>query len=377
MSSIEGGTPLDDNRFKTVAGLIANRRLSRREAVRQGGLGLAAAGLAAGLARRTTGAQEATPVANQQLAEQIAKIMSQPKYSDFTQWGTYALDLETGDVMCDQNSIQRYVPGSTTKLFPSAASLVAYGPNFTFETPVYRQGAVTDGALDGDLILVASGDITMGGRNLPDGTMAFSNIDHTDANAVPGFAELTSPDPLGGLDDLAEQVAAAGIKSAKDVIIDARLWTLMPKDDYVLSPIMINDNVVDVVLTPGAVGDPATIEWRPKTAYFEVSSEAKTVATDQSPQVAITSPAPHQILVQGQVPAGIKPLVQTFQVEDPAEFARALFVEALARKGVTIAAPVVGPNPDDRLPAADAYQEADRVALFRSFPFSATIKGIL
>ena len=31
-----------------------------------------------------------------------------------------------------------------------------------------------------------------------------------------------------------------------NVIIDARLFEQMPKDDYVLSPIMINDNVIDL-----------------------------------------------------------------------------------------------------------------------------------
>ena len=83
---------------------------------------------------------------------------------------------------------------------------------------VYRRGEIVDGALDGDLILVASGDITMGGRDQPDGTLAYGNIDHTDANAVPGVATLTDTDPLTGLNALARQVADAGITSVRDLI---------------------------------------------------------------------------------------------------------------------------------------------------------------
>jgi len=322
-------------------------------------------------------AQEATPVPAQPIPAAITAVMGQPPYADFTQWGIFVIDRETGAMLLDLNSVQRFVPGSTTKLFPAAAALTAYGPGYRFETPVFRQGEVTDGTLDGELILVASGDITMGGRDLPDQTLAFGNIDHTDANAVPGFATLTAPDPLAGLDALARQVAAAGIQQARDVIVDARLWDQMPKDDYVLSPIMINDNVIDLTITPGTAGEPATLEWRPMTAFYDVSTTVRTVAADQPLDVTVTAPAPNQIVLAGQIPEGNAPLLQTFQVAEPAAFARTLFIEALARQGVIVATPAGGPNPADRLPGRDAYEESERVALLRSLPFAEVIKVIL
>lgn len=363
------------NRSRDIAP-APHRRLSRRAALQ--GSGAAGPALAMTAPTLSAGAsQEATPVAVQPLPPAIAAVMANPRYAAYTQWGIYAADRETGEAVLDLNSIQRYVPGSTTKLFPAAAALTAYGPDFRFETPVYRQGEVVDGTLDGDLILVASGDITMGGRDLPDGTLAYGNVDHTDANAVPGVATLTPTDPLAGLDALAEQVAAAGIRSARDVIIDARLWDLMAKDDYVLSPIMINDNVIDLTTSPGAVGETAALAWRPETAFYDVTSDVQTVAAGQPQEVTIASPAPNQIVVGGQIPEGSAPLLQTFQVADPAAFARTLFIEALARQGVTVAAPAVGPNPADRLPASDAYTESDRVALLTSLPFSEAIEVIL
>jgi D-alanyl-D-alanine carboxypeptidase/D-alanyl-D-alanine-endopeptidase (penicillin-binding protein 4) len=340
-----------------------------------GAAGLALALSAPGLTAAAS--QEATPVAEEPVPAAIAAVMNQPRYAEYTQWGIYVADRETGAAVLDLNSVQRYVPGSTTKLFPAAAALTAYGPDFRFETPVYRRGEVTDGTLDGDLILVASGDITMGGRDQPDGTLAFGNIDHTDANAVPGAATLTDTNPLAGLDALARQVADAGIQRARDVIIDARLWALMPKDDYVLSPIMINDNVVDLTTVPATDGEPASLEVRPVSAFYDITMDVQTVAADRPQAVTITSPAPNQIEIQGQIPEGSAPLLQTFQVEDPPAFARTLFIEALARHGVTIDAPAVAPNPADRLPASDAYAEADRVALLTSLPFSEVIKVIL
>ena len=105
----------------------------------------------------------------------------------------------------------------------AAAALTAYGPDFRFQTPVYRRGDVVDGALDGDLILVASGDITMGGRDPPDGTLAHGNIRHTDANAVPsGIATLHGYRSWPVLTHLPSRLRL-GITTMRDVIIDARL----------------------------------------------------------------------------------------------------------------------------------------------------------
>ena len=64
----------------------------------------------------------------------------------------------------------------------------------------------------------------MGGRTKPDGTVDFTNLDHNDANGIPG-ATLTTEDPLTGLNELAAQVKAAGINTVSgDVIVDDRLW---------------------------------------------------------------------------------------------------------------------------------------------------------
>ena len=82
--------------------------------------------------------------------------------------------------------MSRSSAASTTKVWGSAAALDAYGPDFRFETPIYRTGEIgADGALDGDLILVASADLTMGGRDTEDGQIAFTPIDHINATALP------------------------------------------------------------------------------------------------------------------------------------------------------------------------------------------------
>jgi D-alanyl-D-alanine carboxypeptidase/D-alanyl-D-alanine-endopeptidase (penicillin-binding protein 4) len=359
--------------------MLPVRSLSRRAAVvRLGGGGLAAA-LGDRLAA-TAAAQGATPVANAAggpLPAEIAEIIERPRYA-FASWGIHVADRETGEAIYDLRGGGRFLAASTTKLFPGAAALAAYGPDYRFETPVYHTGAVgADGTLTGDLILVASGDPTMGGRTTPDGDIAYTPFDHIYANVFPTLATLTPENPLAGLDDLAQQVAAAGIRRVEgDIVVDARLFPAMEKDGYILTSIWINDNLIDITVTPGVAGSPATVVWRPQTAAYRVEADVQTVPAGQALNVTVTSPSPGVIAVAGQIPADQAQALQTYQVTDPPAFARTLLIEALGRAGVSVAATATGPNPDGKLPPAGSYAEADRVALFTSPPFAQNIKLI-
>jgi serine-type D-Ala-D-Ala carboxypeptidase/endopeptidase (penicillin-binding protein 4) len=308
------------------------------------------------------------------LPDAAMTVMQGPRYA-FSRWYVHVSDRATGAPLQELNADQLVLPASTTKLWSTAAALDTFGPDFRFETPVYRRGSVEGDELRGDLVLVARGDLTMGGRDTPQGTIAFTPLDHAESNALPG-ATLTPQDPLAGLDDLARQVAAAGIRRVTGtVVVDARMFDQTPKDDYILSPIMVNDNLVDLTITPGPPGGPATVVSRPVTAAYQVRTAVRTVAADQPATVSVTTPEPGVIAVGGDIPVA-GPLLRTYQVADPPAFARTLFVEALGRAGVTVAAPAAGPNPTDTLPPVGSYADGDRVALHRSLPFAENIKLI-
>src|ERR1035437_485072 len=56
------------------------------------------------------------------------------------------------------------MPASNMKVVTLATAAERLGWNFTYETKLMTAGAVADGVLDGDLIVVGSGDPTIGGR---------------------------------------------------------------------------------------------------------------------------------------------------------------------------------------------------------------------
>ena len=136
------------------------------------------------------------------------------------------------------------------------------------------------GVLHGNLILEASGDLTMGGRTNPDGTIAVSDYDHNEADSL-GNAVLTAPNPLAGYIKLARQVAAAGVKEITgNVIIDDRLFQPYNfRGEFDLKPIFVNDDVVDLTINPTTAGSPASVVSRPISAALGVINTLVTSAT--------------------------------------------------------------------------------------------------
>src|SRR3954453_13874461 len=188
-------------------------RLSRRRAILAGG-----SALSMGLTGRGHAA------ASEPLPSAITAVMSKPRYAE-SSWSLFVTDLATGQTLYELKPDYLALTGSVCKLFSVGLALQQLGADHRFTTPVYRQGTVdSQGALDGNLVLVAAGDLTLGGGVTRDDDIAITTFDHNDANNL-GTAILTPQDPLRGLDSLAEQVRASGIRHVTgDVAIDDRLF---------------------------------------------------------------------------------------------------------------------------------------------------------
>ncbi|MGW5114357.1 D-alanyl-D-alanine carboxypeptidase/D-alanyl-D-alanine endopeptidase [Streptomyces noursei] len=297
----------------------------------------------------------------------LQKLMSTAPWSS-GQWGLQVADLQTGKVVQSKGADSQFMTGSTAKTFAVSAALDVLGDDHRFRTPVVHSGTVSaDGRLSGDLILVGSGDLALGGRTTASGGLDVPDFDHYDANAVPGMATITEEDPLAGVNELARQVAASGVRHVDgDVVIDNRLWDPVSIGGVPVTPTIVNDNLIDVLITPGAPGEPAKVDWRPKTAAFGVDA-----------QVTTESVSPGHIRVRGSVPADVKaPFVTTYQVPDPAAFARTVLIEALARNGVSVSAPSLGANPDGKLPPRAEVSSLPVSATYTSPPFKEYAKLI-
>lgn len=274
-------------------------------------------------------------------------VLDRPEYKP-SHWAFHFVDLATGETLYSLNAEKLMVPASVTKLFSTAAVLDELGATNRFKTHVIQRGELgPGGVLRGELILVASGDLTMGGRTDAAGGIAFRNVDHTYANWTE-CTEWTEPDPLAGLRALAKQIGHAGIRSVQGaVLVDDRLFdsgSSSGSGPRRLSPILINDNVLDVRVTPTVLGQPALVEIRPAPSTWTLDAQVIT-STNATPTIRIHQEGDGRVVVRGTILAGGQPVVRIVEVEDPREFARRLFVEVLEREGVKVM--------DDRAVAAD------------------------
>jgi N-acyl-D-amino-acid deacylase len=278
------------------------------------------------------------------LEQRIKKVMDRPEFAH-SRFGLEFITADTGEVVYKLNSAQLFVPGSTTKLLSEGTMLEVLGADYRFHTKIYRTGPIgKDGTLQGDLILVASGDLDLSNRIQPDDTLIFEDEDHSyggpDSKGLPG-------DPLVVIRDFAKQIAAKGIKRIKGrVLVDASLFPEGYRElgtGVVVSPMVVNDNVVDVVISPGATeNSPVKLKIAPQTAYVTIVNEATTGKAGSKATVdygddKLNPDGSRTVTLTGSFPSDGKPVMASFPVPQPSRFAVTVLMEALKDQGISAA----------------------------------------
>lgn len=298
-----------------------------------------------------------------------------------TQFGIAIYDLDARKMVYAREAQRFFVAASTTKLLTEGTTLAILGPNYVFRTNVYRTGPIgAIGTLQGDVILQASGDPNLSGRIQPDGTLAFENEDHSydgspDTKAVPG-------NPLAVIDDLTAQIAARGVKNITGrVIIDDSLYTAgYPESGsgVVVSPIVVNDNIVDVTLKPGArPGAPVTMIVSPQTPYATFINNATTGAPHSDRTISVPdgqadAAGIRTVTITGSLPAGGPSILYAYDVPSPRRFAEIALTAALQARGISVEQTAVANN----APAASEIA-SDIIATHVSPPLSQDVKVTL
>lgn len=298
-------------------------------------------------------------------------------------FGIAVYDLDAKRQIYGMNAEKLFLAASTTKMLTEATALGTLGPDFRFTTNVYRDGTIAKGVLNGDLILRASGDPNLSNRIQSDGTLAFQNEDHSydgspDTKAVPG-------DPYAVLRDIAKQIAAKGItRVTGHVIVDDTLFAAGQPEagtGAVVSPIVVNDNLIDVTVTPGAkAGDPVTIAVSPQTPYatFEVkgttgvAGSRRTIDMNDKPDTS----GNQTVTITGSLPQGGPPILYVYRVPSPRRFAEIGLTQALNDAGVQVAMPGAD-APVTATTFANAYTDANVVATHTSPPLREDVKVTL
>ncbi|MGH9678695.1 MAG: D-alanyl-D-alanine carboxypeptidase/D-alanyl-D-alanine endopeptidase [Candidatus Acidiferrales bacterium] len=248
-------------------------------------------------------------------------------------WGILVTDAGTGKVLFERNADAYFTPASNAKLFTTALALSALGPGFRVNTKVAATGEVdAKGVLHGDVELVGAGDANLSNRVFP-----FEKKEERDGPPEVALAKF------------ADRVAAHGITEITgDVVVDDSLfaperfpsgWSI---DDMqwsygaAVSAIAVNDNSFKIELWPGARdGDPVRTEAGFAADFYTIENSVLTTAAGIEERLAVTrDPGSRLIRIGGMMPVGGRPRVLTLAIEQPAEYAAALFEHLLLLKGV-------------------------------------------
>jgi len=283
------------------------------------------------------------------LLQRIEQITTRPVFKH-SMVGVEVYDLTSHKVLVAMNQDKLFTSGSTTKVVTEGTALALLGENYRFHTRVYHTGSITpDGTLQGDLVLVASGDPNLSGRVKLDDTLDYVARDHSYAGV--SVAVPVRGDPLRVFKELASAVLMKGIWRIRgNVIIDASLFPsnqVEPATHTTISPVMLNDNVLDVtVAAASSPGGPVSISVSPELPYLKVINQVKTGKAESDAELRFTSDVAeadgsHTVVLEGNVPAGEKALA-VYKVKDPVLFAAEGFRAALRWAKIVLEAPTEG-----------------------------------
>lgn len=264
----------------------------------------------------------------QRLKADLDAVFDQPKYSSAF-WGV-RVERADGKVLYDRLGGKEFTPASNMKLFTTAAALELLGPDFTYETRLEAIGTIeADGTLTGDLLIVGSGDPSLGAWH-PD----------KDRNSRQVLADWVA------------RIKAAGIRTiAGDIVGDGRCftdesycegWNYGDLHFWYAAPtsgLAIEENAFRVIIRPGPkAGDPATIDVIPKTGYITIINDTKTVAAG-GPNTADSVPWDTQGNTRrfvGTIALDKKEIAERGSVWDGPRYAAQLLAEELDRQGIKV-----------------------------------------
>lgn len=97
----------------------------------------------------------------QTIEQALEKFKKDPSMQHAT-WGFYAYNLNTGQVVAEHNIEASLIPASAQKLITTGFALSRLGADYQYETKLAYRGNITSGVLEGDLVVIGSGDPTLG-----------------------------------------------------------------------------------------------------------------------------------------------------------------------------------------------------------------------
>lgn len=246
--------------------------------------------------------------------------------SSLAQWSVFVEEIDSGKPLYSRYANSKLIPASNMKLVVCSAILLQLGPDFTYKTPIYLSGTQENQTFHGDLLVVGSGDPSIGGR--------FNNGDIT--ASFREWAALLKQRNITRI--------TGNIIGIDDVFDENRRGLNWSPLDYIewyaaeIAGLTLNDACIDVYATGAAqAGSPASISLDPDTKYIQVDSKMTTVASRKAERGIILSREPESTLlsIEGSISAKQRQRAYA-SVYNPTHFFVTVLKETLEREGIQV-----------------------------------------
>ena len=265
----------------------------------------------------------ATPSRTARLAETLDAILASPTFGRASV-SVVVRSLDTGETLFRRNGQTWLVPASTMKVLTAVAAAERLGWQYRFETRLVATGPIVNGTIDGDLLVVGTGDPTITPRH---------------------------PSRVDAFDQWAEQLKARGVRRVNGHIVGDDSATAPPglgigwawddlQEDYgaAYGALQYRDSVVEVTMGPGRTpGAPPVVYLAPANHDLYVDVRAVTSAEGTAPSLTLTRPIGSRFLeVHGQAPLGSAPMTLATAAANPTLFYVNELRAALIRHGIAV-----------------------------------------
>jgi D-alanyl-D-alanine carboxypeptidase/D-alanyl-D-alanine-endopeptidase (penicillin-binding protein 4) len=279
-----------------------------------------------GCAARTTSPAPPEAVKSdgrQTLQTDLQALFANPAYHHAS-LAVVVSSLVTDETLYSLNGSRLLIPASTQKVLTAAAAAERLGWDYRFATRLFATGTISEGTLEGNLVIVGNGDPTINPRH-PERWRVFD--DWAEALRARGI-RIISGHVIG--DDNAIAEPGWGMGWSWD---DLKYGFGAP-----IGALQYNENQIEVVVGPGmASGARAVITTSPAGSGIFVDHRVTTAAPGAEATVEIARVAGTSFLeVRGEVAQDAKPIAIAAAVDNPTLLYLHAFRDALGRHGIAV-----------------------------------------
>ena len=260
-----------------------------------------------------------------ELAQKIDRAIDGSEFTS-ARWGVYVISLRDGRVLYARNADMLFTPASNMKVYTTAVALEMLGADYRWRTSVYASAQP-------DANGTIKGDLTLYGRGAPD------------------LSSRNSQGEPSSLSQLADALYKQGVRRVRgNVVGDETYFRGEPLGDGWLwndlqwyygaeaSALSVNGNEVMLAIAPSnKSGEPASLKLSAGENYYHLTNETNTAERSAPPTIGITRAlSGNELRVWGDFPLGSRGYSARLSVHDPAQWAAALFLDALRARGITV-----------------------------------------